>query len=263
MKVLSSADISEMQRCIETAGFFVIPGVVSRDRIAAFNTEILAEYEAAEKFAGGGSYTGHLNCFPGEASRFFYDEIAAAGLVDAVHSLRPSAPNGVRATLNFNLPGSVAQHYHMDGLYTDDFLICNIAVVDTDLVNGAIDLLPGTHRQFQKFWQYALQRKYRLTTRIPMQAGDVLVRKSTLWHRGMPNKSATPRPMMSLTFGERSAPDGDPFAVHDGQLFFYANWFNTSRFGRLRERTFVAAPITYSAYRFVKSLRGNKGYSSY
>ena len=58
--------------------------------------------------------------------------------------------------MNFNLPGSVAQHYHMDGLYPEEFLICNIAVVDTDLVNGAIDVLPGTNREFYKFWRYAL-----------------------------------------------------------------------------------------------------------
>jgi len=263
VKALSPADIEEMRRGLDSDGYFVLRGLVSRDNVTAFNELILAEYERAEKFAGGGSYSGHLNCFPGSASRFFYDEIAAAGLVDAIHALRPGQPNAVRATLNFNLPGSVPQHYHMDGLYTDDFLICNIAVVDTDLVNGAIDLLPGTQRQFYKFWQYALQRKYRLSTRVPMRAGDVLVRKSTLWHRGMPNKSRTPRAMMSLTFGEKSAPEGDPFGVHEGNLFFYANWFNTSRLGRLREQTFVAAPLSYSAYRFVKSLRGNKGYSSY
>ena len=57
--------------------------------------------------------------------------------------------------MNFNLPGSVPQHYHMDGLYIDDFLICNIAVIDTDLVNGAIDVLPGTNREFLPFWKYA------------------------------------------------------------------------------------------------------------
>ena len=74
--------------------------------------------------------------------------------------------------MNFNLPGSVAQHYHTDGLYTEEFLICNIAVVDTDLVNGALDVLPGTHQRFYKFWRYALERKYRLTTRLPMQRGD-------------------------------------------------------------------------------------------
>lgn len=241
----------------------MLPGVVARERVAEFNATILDEYARAKKFKGGGSFTGHLNCFPGEKSRFFYDEIEKHGLVDAIRQLRPNQPNAVRATLNFNLPGSVKQHYHTDGLYVDEFLICNIAVVDTDLVNGAIDMLPGTHREFHKFYQYALQRKYKFTTRIPMQQGDVLLRKSTVWHRGMPNASATPRPMMSLTFGEKSAPDGDPFAVHGGRMFFYANWFNTTRLGRLRERTFVAAPATYSAYRFVKSLRGNKGYSSF
>jgi len=46
-------------------------------------------------------------------------------------------------------------------------------------------------------------------------------------------------------------------------MFFYANWFSTTRLGRLRERVFVAAPLSYSAFRFAKSLRGNKGYSSY
>jgi ectoine hydroxylase-related dioxygenase (phytanoyl-CoA dioxygenase family) len=263
VKVLSSRDISELRRDLDENGYAVLRGVVSKDRVAEFNDSILLEYEQAEKFRGGGSYSGHLNCFPGEQSRFFYDEIAESGLVDAIHALRPSSPNDVRATLNFNLPNSVAQHYHIDGLYTDDFLICNVAVVDTDLVNGAIDVLPGTHRRFYKFWQYALQRKYRLSTRLPLQRGDVLVRKSTVWHRGMPNKSTTPRAMMSLTFGEASAPEGDPFLVHEGKLFFYANWFSTTRLGRLRERVFVAVPLTYSMYRFVKSLRGNKGYSSY
>jgi hypothetical protein len=32
--------------------------------------------------------------------------------------------------------------------------------------------------------------------------------------------------------------------------------------GRLRERTTVHAPITYAAYRFARSLIGNKGYDS-
>jgi hypothetical protein len=51
--------------------------------------------------------------------------------------------------------------------------------------------------------------------------------------------------------------------VNDGKMLFYPNWFNTSRIGQLRERTFVAAPLTYSGYRFATSLYGNKGYDSY
>lgn len=259
----STIDLPELRKALDTDGYMVMRGVVPAPLVAEFAEFLLAEYDRAEKFTGGGTYSGHLNCFPGERSRFFYDAIEQYGIVDAIHELRPNVSTAVRATLNFNLPGSVAQHYHMDGLYLEDFLVCNIAVVDTDLVNGAIDMLPGTQRQFYKFWQYALQRKYRLTTRLPMKAGDVLLRRSTVWHRGMPNHSATPRPMMSLTFGETSAPVGDPFLVNDGKVEFTPNWFNTSRLGRLRERTFVSVPFSYSTYRFVASLHGNKGCASF
>ncbi len=263
VRLWSADEVADLRRGLDEDGYFVLPGVVSVERVAEFRSRLLEEYARAEKFNGGGSYSGHLNCFPGRESRMFYDELVAGGLVHAIGDLRPAQADAVRATLNFNLPGSVAQHYHTDGLYTEDFLICNIAVVDTDLTNGAIDVLPGTHRRYLPFWEYALERKYKLTRRLEMNAGDVLVRRSTLWHRGMPNKSDVPRPMMSITFGEASAPVGDPFLVHDGEMFFYPNWFKTSRLGRLRERTFVAVPRSYSTYRFVKSLRGKPGYSAY
>ncbi len=69
--------------------------------------------------------------------------------------------------------------------------------------------------------------------------------------------------MMAITFGEMDPTVPDPFTVNDGRIEFYPNWFSTSRLGKLRERTFVAAPVTYSAYRFVRSLYGNRGYDSW
>lgn len=228
---------------------------------------LTSEYErlrtTGEMFTGGGSLTGHLNCFPGEQSRFIWDDLQAAGVQELVRSVRPDIAESVRATLNFNLPGSVAQHYHSDGLYTGEFLICNVAVVDTDLCNGALDVLPGTHREFHKFWRYAVNRLYKLTTRVSVHQGDVIVRRSTLWHRGMPNYSATPRPMMAITFGEMDDPEQDPFMVNDGKPMFFPNWYSTSRLGQLRERVYIKAPITYSAWRFARSLYGNKGYASF
>ncbi len=269
MRVLERMDIEEFRRGMDDDGFVVMPGVVSKDRLAELHQSLLQEYERAksdgELFEGGGHLSGHLNCFPGEQTRFVWDEIEAAGIVDLVRQVRPDIVDSVRATLNFNLPGSVAQHYHMDGLYVKEFLICNVAVVDTDLVNGAIDVLPGTNREFYKFWRYAVERKYKLSTRLQLSQGDAIVRKSTLWHRGMPNRSQTPRPMMAITFGEMEGDElaVDPFMVNDGNVEFYPNWFKTSRLGQLRERTFVSAPITYSAWRFARSLYGNRGYASF
>jgi hypothetical protein len=243
---------------LESDGYALLSGIVSVDRLTEFADEILAAYEELDPFRGGGSISGHLNCYPGEASRFILTELETAGICDLIGSIRAGRDDRVRATLNFNRPGSVAQHYHMDGAFADDFLICNIAVVDTDTTNGAIDLLPTTNRQYYPFWKYALERKYRLSKRIAMAQGDVLLRKSTLWHRGMPNLSTRPRPMMAITFGEASAPLDDPFA---GPITFYPNWYGTGRFGELRERIEVAAPVTRSAYRFMRSLIGHGGYS--
>jgi hypothetical protein len=260
-------DADEFAGALDRDGYIVIRNVVSKDKLAAFADDLLAEFgrlvEDGLPFEGGGLLSGHLNCSPGERARFVYDEIRERGIVDLVRSYRPAIADAMRPTLNFNLPGSVAQHYHMDNAYLKEFLICNVAVVDTDLDNGAIDVLPGTNREFYKFWRYAIERKYRLTTRIPFQRGDAVVRKSTLWHRGMPNHSSRPRPMMAITFGEVDENSTDPFLTNDGEIEFYPNWFNPSRLGRLRERTFVRAPITYSTYRFVTSLYGNKGYESF
>ena len=267
MKVRILNEFDRISRDMDEDGYVVFRGVVSKPALEQLRTTIVGEYGAGKDsgklFAGGGSISGHLNCFPGESARFAYDQIHEYGLVDLVEKLRPGQASSVRVNCNLNLPGSVPQHYHMDGYFTEEFLICNVAVVDTEVANGAIDVLPGTNQRFYKFWQYATQRKYRLSTRLPLNQGDVLLRKSTLWHRGMPNTTQAPRPMLGITFGEASAPKGDPFMERDGQTYFYPNWYATSRLGQLRETTFVKAPILYSGYRFARSLYGNKGYSGW
>jgi ectoine hydroxylase-related dioxygenase (phytanoyl-CoA dioxygenase family) len=257
-------DVRAIQHDVDAQGFAVLRNVVSRPPLTDFAQTVAEEFEKAPKFKGGGMVTGHLNCFPGRSACFAWDELNTSGVVDVVHAIRAGRPNQMRVTMNFNLPGSVAQHYHMDGAYLDDFLICNVAVVDTTLGNGAIDLLPGTNREFMPFWKYALSRQHKKTTRIEMQAGDVLLRMSNLWHRGMPNNSKVARPLLSFTFGEKGAPEGDPFEVNNGDFEFYTNWYTTSRAGRLRERTFKVFPLSYSAYRFAGSLRNSqRGYASW
>ncbi len=263
MSVLFADQTDEVCQALDEAGYCVVREVVPKEALREFNRRIVDAYERSAKFNGGGSIMGHLNCFPGEMSRFIYEQMEVRGILASVRAAAPDLLPTIRPTLNFNLPGSSAQHYHMDGVYTEEYMICNVAVVDTDLVNGAIDLLPGTHQEFYPFWRYATQRKYRLSTRIPMNQGDVLLRKSTLWHRGMPNRSAGARPMFSLTVGERYEADGDPFRVNGGDVEFYSNWYSSGRLGTTRERVERLAPVTRSTVRFVRSLVGNRGYATY
>jgi hypothetical protein len=266
--LLSHAERAAFRRGYAENGYYIFRNLVPADDLAALAGRLKEAFERAEHkgvlFTGGGRITGHLNCFPGADSRFAYETLERRGIADLVRAALPGLRGALRVGCNFNLPKSIPQHYHVDSSFLEGFVVVNVAVVDTDLVNGAIDVLPGTHKAFYPYWRFAVRRLNRLTTRLPMKRGDVLVRSSNLWHRGMPNRSASPRPMLAFTFGERHAEplSGDPFQVDDGQITFHPNWYRPTLAGRLRERTFVAAPITYSTYRFVRSMFGKKGYST-
>jgi len=264
---LSHDEREAFRRTYAEQGYFVFRSVVDGNQLAGLSRRLAEEFDRAKRsgalFAGGGQISGHLNCFPGTESRFAYDAIERRGIVDLVRETLASPRAALRVGCNFNLPNSVTQHYHVDSPFLEGFMIVNVAVVDTDLVNGAIDVLPGTQREFYPYWQFEVRRLARLTTRLPLKRGDVLVRSSNLWHRGMPNRSTVPRPMLAFTFGERGTDTSvDPFRGDEGKIAFHPNWYRPTFAGRLRERTFVAAPITYAAYRFVRSIYGKKGYGT-
>lgn len=260
-------DTDALRRTFAEEGYVVLRGVISKPILHDVQRRLTEEFNtwksSSESFRGGGLLSGHLNCYPGEAARGVYQELEHSGTFALARALFPTKPGQTRLGCNFNLPGSVAQHYHMDGIYLENFLVVNVAVVDTRIENGAIDVIPKTHQRFYRYWEFAAGRVYRGSTRLPLSAGDVLIRTSTLWHRGMPNYTSTARPMLAFTMGEKGVDLPDPFAPNGGRVQFQTNWFSTSLLGRLRERTTVAVPITYSAYRFAHSLLSNKGYASF
>lgn len=264
---LAGFDLAALKQSFAEDGFLILPGVVAKAELKTVADNLAGEFaswqKSTESFRGGGLVSGHLNCFPGELARGVVNQLQSAGVLDLSRALFHTEPTAMRIGCNFNLPGSVPQHYHMDGLYLQSFMIVNVAVVDTDLNNGAIDVVPKTHKRFYKYWEFAAGRVYRGSLRVPLSAGDVLIRTSTLWHRGMPNFSSAARPMLALTMGEKGVNTNDPCGHAGGKVEFQTNWFNTSLLGRLRERTTVAAPITYSAYRFAHSLVSNKGYATF
>ena len=261
---MSRAETEAYKQAFAEDGYVVIKRVVPRDELAELYTTVTAEYARQKAdgtlFKGGGGLSGHLNCFPGEAARFAYEALQARGVVDLIREISPKSVREPYLGCNLNLPGSVTQQMHMDRTFRNEFMIANVSVVDTDLANGATDVVPGSHKQFYKYWQYVLLGKEREHKRLPSEAGDVLVRVSNLWHRGMPNHTSQPRPMLAFTWDGGGSPLADPFAENDGKITFFPNWFAPTRKGRIIERTFVKAPITYKTYRFVNSIFSDKSY---
>jgi hypothetical protein len=261
----SRSDRPEHERLFARDGYVVIRDVVSREKLTSLHAKILDEYHRVRSsglmFSAGGNLTGHLNCFPGAEARFAYDDLEQHGVIDFIRSVYKLPFGGCDVGCNLNLPNSIIQHYHTDSTFVEHFMTVNVAMVDTDVVNGAIEVAAGTHRSFHPFWRFALEKGKQLRRQLPMKQGDVLVRTSTLWHRGMPNRSSIPRPMLAFNFGEKRGRPTDPFQFNDGKIMFYENWFRTNWLGQLRERTFIAAPFTYDTVRFVRSLFTHKGYA--
>jgi phytanoyl-CoA dioxygenase PhyH len=248
--------MQDLSSAFARQGYVTLPNVVSKSRLAALAEELRGAYARAkangELFSGGGTISGHLNCFPGAQSRFVYDELEQFGVFDLVRKIAPSTTRMPNIGCNLNLPNSSAQNPHADGYAATPFLIVNVVPVDTDLENGAMEVTPGTHLREYKYWQYALSGKPAL--RMPASVGDVIVRSSMLWHRGMPNRSKAVRPMLAFTWEDGGSDLADPYTAHGGKITLLTNRYAQNLSGRLRERAFASLPALGKSYLFVRSL---------
>jgi hypothetical protein len=251
----SSQTQSSRERTFTHEGYLLLPELVDMHRLAELNARILDEYRRASAaglpFAGGGRLSGHLNCFPGAESRFVYDTLQERGVFELVRRLAPQALRQPNIGCNFNLPGSSEQNDHVDGDPARPFMVVNVAAVDTTLENGAMEILCGTHRSSHEYWRVLLDRPER--RRVTLRQGDVLVRVSTLWHRGMPNRSDKPRVMLAFTWEDGGSRADDPYAAHDGKITFLPNRYGSDWKSRLRERAFAVAPGLGTAYLALRS----------
>ncbi len=258
---LTQSEREALKKSFAEDGYFIIRNVVSPEKLSELHQSLIEEFDRAkqsgELFSGGGLMSGHLNCSPGEGARFVYEALRDRGIIDLIREIEPQASRMPNVGCNFNLPHSVTQHYHADRNFTNHFMIANVAVVDTVIENGATELIPGTHKKFYPYWRFVMERPTRNSIRVPMKRGDIMVRTSNVWHRGMPNQTSVARPMLALTWEDGGSAHDDPFG---GTIQFRPNWFQPTRLGRLRERMFVKVPLSYSAVRFVMSLSGKKGY---
>jgi hypothetical protein len=251
-------NVDERVRRFFTDGYLVLSGSVPAEPLLRLADELRAELArvkaARELFSGGGTISGHLNCFPGVGSRFVHDHLKQAGVFELVRTLSPEAVRAPNVGCNMNLPRSHAQNDHVDGYASKPFLIVNVALVPTTRENGAIELSRGSHTRDYKYWQFVLARHH--PVRVEMAVGDVLIRPSSLWHRGMPNRTAAARPMLGFSWEEGGSHLDDPYSLHDGRIRFLPNRYGHSLAGRVRERAFATLPALGSGYLFVRSLFG-------
>jgi ectoine hydroxylase-related dioxygenase (phytanoyl-CoA dioxygenase family) len=110
------------------------------------------------------------------------------------------------------LKGSEHQVLHRDtqllfpetGAETPPYqLAVNFPLVDVTVENGAMDWAPGTHVMSKADGMAAIESGEIPLQPLEMKRGDVLIRDVRHIHRGTPNFTDTPRPMVVIGYSRR------------------------------------------------------------
>ena len=99
-----------------------------------------------------------------------------------------------------------------------------------------------------------LKRVAQATEEVHFGAGDVIIRLSSVWHRGMPNKSKAIRPMLAFTWEDGGSELADPYTAHGGRITLLTNRYAQNLSGRLQERAFASLPALGKSYLFIRSV---------
>ena len=117
-----------------------------------------------------------------------------------------------------------------------------------------MEVIPGPHDRLYKYTEIVLGRMHRKAVRMLVSQGDVVVRNSNLWHRGMTNHSASPRPSRHLRGKMAAATLLIHLILTEERSLSTRTGSSRLRLDVLREQLFVKVPVAYSALRFTRSL---------
>ncbi len=82
-------------------------------------------------------------------------------------------------------------------------LVVSFGLVPITSANGAIEIAPGTHCMTRAEAIHAFESGAIPLQAVPLALGDVLIRHPWAIHRGTPNNSPQPRPLLSIRYVRR------------------------------------------------------------
>lgn len=211
---LNPTTLKNAAREFQDAGFVVLQGVVSREKIEHIRVEFEKHFEkhvqkpdVKKRIDGGHPYVGmHV---PFEAP--FSDPLICANPL-AVQVMQAVMGDFVCLFYHSNttLPGSKhfqGIHIDMEGLLFPRFpvalppwlIVVNFPLIDFTVENGGTEVWPGTHLNTD-----ASLLAERIPTmpsiRTAVSAGDLVIRDMRMWHRGAPNEQDRIRTMLAIVY---------------------------------------------------------------
>jgi hypothetical protein len=223
-------DAEQTRHLLETDGIISCKGAFSRSWVQQVREDIDAAFEEARSREGGAVGRGpnrwYVEIHP-EALRGFVDLVDHPWVRSVCETVLGPDYQIVEVGFDTPFPGATLQPWHRDfpsppetwdeGRLTS--LAFNLTTVDTTDEMGPLEIAPGTqwergedfdHEQFPPKSQYP--RYEALAQRKYPQVGDLSARSALTMHRGTPNRSQVPRPVLVLGV---DAPGAGNDAHHD------------------------------------------------
>jgi Phytanoyl-CoA dioxygenase (PhyH) len=196
-------------------GWAVIRGITDGDHVSAVGDAMLADARRLEEYSHSHRVRapGHIGQVPPLRPGLVFCDLACNPTVIAIaRSLFDASPYLAFYSGHTLMPGAQCQPVHLDlghlwqrraVAHPPYILAVNNAVVDVDDVNGSMEVWTGSHADLNPPYRGAtlcladagLGDRH-TALRVPMRAGDVLLRDMRLWHRGLENRTSLARPMM-------------------------------------------------------------------
>jgi hypothetical protein len=229
---LSKDKLSQIHESFQTIGFAVVADLIPKNvqhlLFEAAQEDVLAvrqrdELTMHERHTG----PGHLQLGPRRYGAYVDADLVANQLIESVIAelLGEGAWLGFYNG-NVNCPGSGFQPLHFDRPFSwkteaeakaagqswpppTTTVSCSVALSPITEATGATEIYPGTHREIAVTkWQPREQpgnypelvSEWGPPASMTIPAGGVCFRDPRMWHRGVPNPSASPRPMLALTY---------------------------------------------------------------
>lgn len=229
---LSKDKLSQIHESFQTIGFAVVADLISKQAqdllFQAAQEDVIAirqrdELTTHERHTGAG----HLQLGPRRYGPYVNADLVANLLIESVIAelLGEGAWLGFYNG-NVNCPGSDFQPLHFDRPFAwkteaeakaagqswpppTTTVSCSIALSEITEATGATEIYPGSHRETavtkwkpgeQPGKHPELVSEWGPPASMTIPAGGVCFRDPRMWHRGVPNLSASPRPMLALTY---------------------------------------------------------------
>ena len=212
---LSWDTLAKAVQAIKEDGYVVIEQVVNHDHLDVLKERMDEDSErllAAEKWGGAGRQKGHLQQGPPPFAPYLFADVVVNPY--AIQVTREMLGEGFYCCFyngNTNTPGSTTQPLHGDGIHLwgeqpephpATQLIVNIWPQDSSAKNGATEIWPGSHLDTRPVTDEteADRRSFAPPIQASTRKGDLLIRDSRLWHRGVPNPSDEKRQMIAVVY---------------------------------------------------------------